>query len=199
MFLPRYGKVPISGFWSLLLGPLIMLLLSALAIFGSGNVVLSVIVVFINIYILGYIFYPFTERFAITDGKITIKKLFLTSERELPEKMVAVFSQADIHYSINHQSYYLKEKVAVSFLSIQSAEDVLAILHVGKMSKRIYTNSSIEMLFPYHHVYSFVVDESTLKPLLQSHVSAIIIPESVREKLGFAEDYVKRATIDFGW
>lgn len=127
---------------------------------------------------------PYMERFAVGDHSIYVHQGKRTHEIHLPSNIVLVISQADIRDTFSVQSYFLRNKYAVSILHSDSLEGVLQTLHANRTMK--YTNSTIDAAFTQSFIYSFVYDKDALAQILKHGVSMVILPESLADKVDCA-------------
>lgn len=166
----------------------------SMRLFAAGIVfVIAVILSFLNIWV------PYLERYSICDNVITTKRLFCSSKIIIPSKTVVVITKANIHPVLRHQSFLIKEKLAITVLQEMSLDRALELLHGKCPSQFIYTNSTIEKSADeYSFVYSFIFTEEVLKQILQSTNCLIIVPASIKHKVAI-EDPSVEVYIDSGY
>ena len=126
---------------------------------------------------------PYRERFTVGDHFILVHQGKRTHEIPLPSNIILVLSQADIRDTFSVQTYFLRNKYAVSILCGASLEETLQILHANRVTK--YTNSSIDAAFAHSFIYSFVYNEDAFAQVLKQGVSRVIIPESLVNQIDF--------------
>lgn len=124
---------------------------------------------------------PYRERFSVGDHFILVRQGKHTHEVPFPPDIILVLSQADIRDTFSVQSYFLRNKYAVSLLRSDPLEDMLQILHANRVKK--YTNSTIGAAFAHSFIYSFVYNKDALAQILKNGVSMVIIPESLVDQV----------------
>ena len=127
---------------------------------------------------------PYGERFTVGDHFILVHQGKHTHEVPLPPDIILVLSQADIRDTFSVQSYFLRNKYAVSLLRGAPLEETLQIIHANRVKK--YTNSSIDAAFAHSFIYSFVYNEDAFAQVLKQGVSRVIIPESLVDQFDFS-------------
>lgn len=179
----RYGKIRLQNHLSTCCFSLFYIL------FGIGGIIIGNVLVvgtvFISVSIVNIIciLIPYRESFSVNETNFCIYKNNTSIEKNIPKKMIAVVSYADIctdlakRVTLLNQTYMIKGEWAVSILEDVEINKVIKQIH-GKGAKR-YTNCWIEELLKQHFIYSFVCDQSLLEEVLSDKDYTLIIPETL--------------------
>ena len=177
----RYGKLcwkdykftlaSIGGFILLAIASLVLGLALSYSVFAIAFAIVWTIL----------IVRPYGERFTVGDHFILVHQGKHTHEVSLPPDIILVLSQADIRDTFSVQSYFLRNKYAVSLLRSDPLENMLQILHANRVKK--YTNSTIDATFAHSFIYSFVYNKDALAQILKHGISMVIIPESLVDQV----------------
>lgn len=190
MYRKRYGKYPIKHTINFLL--LIFLLTAVLSFFSFEDVYLGLFLLIITLLLFIHFYYPFREKFYITDKTIHRKKGRQTEEITIPDNAVFVLS-----YTITNFIY--RKKYTVNIIA-EDAETTLDKLHKDDKINRYYSikeyrvdaasygNKTIENYFHTKCIYSFLYEKNFADEFFSSQKKTVIIPRTIYDKLSITPD-----------
>ena len=98
---------------------------------------------------------------------------------ELPEDLVIVLSELDLHERMGSYSFGGECQYFATIAKDVTGEEVWQTLHAKKIKKK-YTASYVDSKLAYDYVYSFVCDKALLRQVLKDRNCYVILPASLK-------------------
>lgn len=174
----RYGKMQKRDYIVAWIEMVLLLIMGIAGFFFQAPTWYSMLLLALPLFWGLGIYRSFQEKFTLEADHIVIRSGKNEKTIPLPEELVIVLSEMDMHEKMGSFSIGGEKQYFTTVATDASGGEIWQTLHAKKLKK--YAASIIDSKLAYEFVYSFVCDRALLRQIIKGRKCYVIMPASLK-------------------